>query len=58
MPKKILRVQVYETRPTIRWLDNVLEDLRRMDVKGYTEMAMNWRLWRRLVLEARAHVRL
>ena len=25
----------------IGWLDDVLEDLRRMDVRGYTEMAMD-----------------
>ena len=36
-------------------LDDVLEDLIRMDVRGYTEMAMDRRLWGRLVLEARVH---
>ena len=49
--------QVYKSRkrgrPSIRWLDDVLEDLRRMDARGYNKMAMDRRLWRRFVLEAR-----
>ena len=50
MPKKILRTQVCKSRksslPRIRWLDDVVEDLR-MDVRGYTERAMDRRQWRR-----------
>ena len=60
MPKKRLRAQVYKRRqrgqPMIRWLDDVLEDLRRMDVSGYTEITMDRRHGRRLVLEVRVHV--
>ena len=37
-------------------MDDVLDDLRRMDVRGYTEMATDRRHWRRLVLDARVHV--
>ena len=48
-------VLIYKSRkrgqPTIRWLGDVLEDLRRMDMRGYYEMAMDRRLCRRLVLE-------
>ena len=59
-PKKILRTQVYKSRkrgrPRIRWLDDVLEDLRRMDVRGYTEMAMGRRYWRKLELETSSDV--
>ena len=45
--KEILREQVYKSgtrgRRRIRWLDEVLEDLRRIDVRGYTEMGMDRR---------------
>ena len=37
-------------------MDDVLEDLRRVDVWGYNEMATDKRLWRRLVFETRAVV--
>lgn len=42
MPKKNQWAQVYKSRNRsglrIRWLDDVLEDLRRMHVRRYTEM--------------------
>ena len=37
-------------------MDDVLDDIRRMDVRVYAEMATDRRYWRRLVMEARAHV--
>ena len=47
-PKKIPRAQVYKNRKRgrarIRWLDDVPEDLRRMDVRGFNAMAMFKRL--------------
>ena len=53
MLMKILRAQVYKNRkrgrPRIRWLDDTLEDLRRMDARGHTELAMDRRFWRKLV---------
>ena len=59
MPEEILRAQIYQSRkrsrPRIRWLDDLLEYLKRMDVGGYTEMPMDKRRWRRLVLKVRAH---
>ena len=55
MPKKFLRAQLYKSsnrgRPKIKWLDNILEDLRGMDVSGYADMAMSRRLWKRLMLK-------
>ena len=59
--KKILRAQVYKSRkrrslPRLRRLDDVLEDLRRMDVRGYAEMTTGRRNWSRLVLEEKDHV--
>ena len=62
MPKKFLRAQVYKSRKRrrsrMRWLDDMLENLRRMDVNCYAEMATGRRHWRRFVSEARTHVRL
>ena len=60
MPKKILRGEIYKSRkrrrPRIRWLDCMMEDLRRMDVCGHAEMAVDMRLWKQLLLEARSDV--
>ena len=50
MPDNNLRAQVYKSRkrgrPKIRWLDDMLDDLRRMDVRGYTKVVMDMRHWR------------
>ena len=60
IPKKILSEQVYGSknrrRLRTRWLDDVLEDIRRMDVRDYAEMVTDRKRWRRLVLEVRVHV--
>lgn len=60
MSRNILRAQVCKTRkrgrPKVRWIDDVLEDLRNMDVRGYGEMVKDREYWRRLVLEAKAHI--
>lgn len=41
------RSQVYKSRkqgqPNIRWLDDMLEDIRRMDMKGYADIIMDKR---------------
>ena len=62
MLKKILRAQGYKSgkrgRPRIKWLDDVLEVVRRMDMRVYTERAMDRRHWRRLMLEAKTHIAL
>ena len=34
----------------------MLDNLKKMDVSGFTEMSTDRRHWRRLVLEARVHV--
>ena len=38
----------------MHWLDDVMEDLRRMDMKRYVKIAVD-RRWRRMVSEARTH---
>ena len=48
-----MRAQV-QKEGLIRWLDDVLEHLRIMDVKDYAEMATDRRHWRRCK-EARIH---
>ena len=40
----------------MRWLDDVLEDLMKIDVRSYTETEMDRRLWRRFVLKASAQI--
>ena len=56
VPKNILRTQVYKRgRPSIRWLDDALENLRRVDVRVYAQVATDRRLWRGLLLEAKAN---
>jgi hypothetical protein len=47
VPKRVMREKIYtkrrRSRPKVRWLDDVQEDLRERD------------LWRRIAQEARAH---
>ena len=53
MSTKILRAQIYKSRKRgrlrIRWFVDVLEDLTRMHVRGYNEMAANMGFRKRLV---------
>jgi len=58
MPKRVLKGKLYETRigrPRIRWLEDVIANLRRMGISGWMEKARNRDQWRRIVEEAKAY---
>jgi len=58
MPKRALKVKLYATRigrPRIRWLEDVIADLRRMGISGCMKKVRNRDHWRRITEEAKAH---
>jgi hypothetical protein len=59
MPKRVLRGKLYATRrigrPRIRWLEDVIADVRRMGTSGWMEKARNRDQWRRIAEEAKAY---
>jgi hypothetical protein len=59
MPKRVLKGKLYTARrigrPRIRWLEDMIGDLRRMGISGWMEKARNRDQWRRIVEEAKAH---
>ena len=58
MPKRVLKGKLYATRigrPRIRWLEDVIADLRRMGIIGWIEKERNGDKWRRIVEEAKGH---
>jgi len=58
MPKRVLKGKLYATRigrSRIRWLEDVIADLRRMGNSGWMEKGRNREKWRRIVEEAKAH---
>jgi len=59
IPKRLLKGKLYTRRrilrPRIRWLEDVIADLRRMGISGWMEKARNRNQWRRIGEEAKAH---
>jgi hypothetical protein len=43
-------------RPKVRWLDDIQEDLRDMEIEGWRRKAQDRDQWRRIAQEAKAHV--
>jgi hypothetical protein len=62
MPKRVLTGKLYTTRRIgrlrIKWLEDVIADLRRMGISGWLEKARNRYQRRQIVEEAKAHPRL
>ena len=59
MPKRVLKEKLYamrkKGRPRIRWLEDVIADLRGMGINVWMEKARNRDQWKRIVEEAKAH---
>ena len=59
MSKRVLKGKLYATRrigrPRIRWLEDVIADLRRMGISGWVEKASNRDQWRWIVEEVKGH---
>jgi hypothetical protein len=59
MPRRMMEgrlfTEIRKGRPRLRWMDDVLADLKRMRIKQWTEKAEDRQQWRLVVKEAEAH---
>jgi hypothetical protein len=60
MPKRVMKEKIYtrrkRSRPKVRWLDDVQEDLREMWIEGWRRKAQERDESRRIAQEVMAHV--
>jgi hypothetical protein len=60
LPKRVMYERLYSTkrrgRPKQRWNDDVMKDLKKLNIIGWKEKAKNKVMWRQLVEEAKAHM--
>jgi hypothetical protein len=59
MPRRMMEGRLFtgrrKGRPRLRWMDDVLADLRAMRIKQWKEKAEDRQRWRLVVKEAKAH---
>jgi len=59
MPRKMMEGRRFvgrrKGRPRLRWMDDVVADLKAMRIKQWTETMLDREKWRRIVEEAKAH---
>jgi hypothetical protein len=59
MPRKMTEGRLFigrrEGRPRLRWMDNVVADLKVMKIKQWMEKTKDRQQWRLAVEEAKAH---
>ena len=59
MPRKMVEGRLFvgrrKGRPRLRWMDDVVADLRAMGIKQWMEKMQDREKWRRIVEEAKAH---
>lgn len=59
MPRRVMQERIYSTRrkgrPITRWVDDVIDDLRKLKVRRWWEIAQDRKAWRQIAWEAKAH---
>ena len=60
IPLKVHKAKIYSVRrkgrPRTRWMDDVMEDIRIMKIRGWREKINDRGGWSRIVKEAKAHI--
>lgn len=58
--KRVVESKLQRTRrvgrPNLRWIDGVLEDVKKLGIKNWWKVAKDRQVWRKILREAEAHV--